>query len=76
MTLSSHPPTPDSAFIQPDPQDFEIVERGFGPLPLDAPQKEAAHRYRLAQATKILRLHGASAQQQTAGRHHYGEEPA
>ena len=41
-----------------------------------APEKEAAHRYRLAQATKILRLHGASAQQQTAGRHHYGEEPA
>ena len=45
-------------------------------VPTDAPEKEAAHRYRLAQATKILRLHGASAQQQTAGRHHYGEEPA
>ena len=40
MTLSSHPLTPDSAFIQPDPQDFEIVEREFGPLPLDAQKKK------------------------------------
>lgn len=31
MTLSSYSPTPDSAFIQPNPQDFEIVEREFGP---------------------------------------------
>jgi hypothetical protein len=48
--------TPDSANIQPEPEDFEAVVREFGPLPLDATEREAAHRYRLAQATKILRL--------------------
>ena len=48
--------TPDSAHIQPEPEDFEAVEREFGSLPLDATEQQAAHRYRLAQATKILRL--------------------
>ncbi len=52
--------TPDSVSIQPEPQDFEMVEREFGPLPLDASESEAAHRYRLAQATTILRLSGLS----------------
>jgi hypothetical protein len=52
--------TPDSVSIQPEPQDFEMVEREFGPLPLDASESEAAHRYRFAQATKILRLSGLS----------------
>ena len=45
--------TPDSAHIQPEPEDFEAVEREFGSLPLDATEQQAAHRYRLAQATKI-----------------------
>jgi hypothetical protein len=54
--------TPDSAHIQPEPEDFEAVEREFGPLPLDATEQEAVHRYRLAQATKILRLRIVSAQ--------------
>ncbi len=48
--------TPDSTPIQPEQQDFESVENEFGPLPLDATEQEAAHRYRLAQATKILRI--------------------
>jgi hypothetical protein len=47
--------TPDSAHIQPEPEDFEAVEREFGPLPPNATEQEAVHRYRLAQATKILR---------------------
>ena len=56
MTATSYSLTPDSASIQPEPQDFEAVEREFGPLPFDASEQEAAHRYRLAQATKILRI--------------------
>jgi hypothetical protein len=46
---------PDSVSIRPE-QDFETVDSEFGPLPLDATEKEAAHRYRLAQATNMLRL--------------------
>ena len=56
MTATSYSLTPDSASIQPEPQDFEAVEREFGPLPLDASEQEAAHRYRLVRATKILRI--------------------
>ncbi len=48
--------TPDSTSIQPEPQDFESVDTEFGPWPLDATEQEAWHRYRLAQATKILRI--------------------
>ena len=55
MAAKSYSLTPDSASIQPEPQDFETVEKEFGPLPLDASEQEAAHRYRLAQATKIIR---------------------
>ena len=60
MTATSYSLTPDSASIQPEPQDFEAVEREFGPFPLDASQQEAVHRYRLAQATKILRIFDSS----------------
>ena len=60
MTATSYSLTPDSASIQPEPQDFEAVEREFGPFPLDASQQEAIHRYRLAQATKILRMFNSS----------------
>ena len=56
MATKSYSLTPDSASIQPEPQDFETVEKEFGPLPLDASEQEAAHRYRLAQATKIIRI--------------------
>ena len=50
MAATSYSLTPDSVSIQPEPQDFEAVEKEFGPLPLDASEQEAAHRYRLAQA--------------------------
>ena len=60
MTATSYSLTPDSASIQPEPQDFEAVEREFGPFPLDASQQEAIHRYRFAQATKILRMFDSS----------------
>jgi hypothetical protein len=63
MTTERYLLTPDSAHIQPEPEDFEAVEREFGPLPLDVTEQEAVHRYRLAQATKILRLRVISAQQ-------------
>ena len=56
MVTKSYSLTPDSASIQPEPQDFETVEKEFGPLPLDASEQGAAHRYRLAQATKIIRI--------------------
>ncbi len=46
MTVTSYSLTPESASIQPEPQDFETIEREFGPLPLDATEKEAAHRSR------------------------------
>ena len=54
MATKSYSLTPDSASIQRELQDFETVEKEFGPLPLDASEQEAAHRYRLAQATKII----------------------
>jgi len=56
MVTKSYSLTPDSASIQPELQDFETEEKEFGPLPLDASEQETAHRYRLAQATKILRI--------------------
>jgi hypothetical protein len=56
MAATSYSLTPDSVSIQPEPQDFEAVEKELGPLPLDASEQEAAHRSRLAQATKILRI--------------------
>ena len=63
MIATSNSLTPGSASIQPEPQDFEAVEREFGPLPLDASEQEAAHRYRLAQATKILRIFDSNQRQ-------------
>jgi hypothetical protein len=69
MITESYSLTPDSAHIQPEPEDFEAVEREFGPLPLDATEQEAAHRYRLAQATKILRLRIVRRKEPTMRRH-------
>jgi hypothetical protein len=39
MATKSYSLTPDSASIQPEPQDFETVEKQFGPLPLDASEQ-------------------------------------
>ena len=41
--------------IKPDQQDFDTVEREYGPLPPNASQAELAERYRLAQAAKVIR---------------------
>jgi hypothetical protein len=43
--------------IEPDPQDYEAIEREHGPLPANASDAEHAHRYRLAQANKQIRLY-------------------
>ena len=63
MTVIGCSLTSDSASIQPDRQDFEMVEREVGPLSLDVPEKEAAHRYRLA---KALWHFGAGGEQRAA----------
>ena len=42
--------------IEPDPQDYDAVRREH-PLPANASDAEAGHRYRLAQATKLIRLY-------------------
>jgi len=41
--------------IKPDQQDFDAVEKEYGPLPPTATQAALAERYRLAQATKVIR---------------------
>jgi hypothetical protein len=41
--------------IKPDQQDFDAVEKGYGPLPQNASQAALAERYRLAQAAKVIR---------------------
>jgi len=41
--------------IKPDQQDFNAVEREYGPLPPTASQAAVAERYRLAQAAKVIR---------------------
>ena len=46
--------------IEPDPQDFEAVEREYGRLPRDASDAEYARHYRLAQAGKLMRLVGVT----------------
>jgi hypothetical protein len=43
--------------VEPDDQDFAEVERAHGRLPANATTAEHAHRYRLAIATKLARLH-------------------
>jgi hypothetical protein len=40
MTVIGCSLTSDSASIQPDRQDFEMVEGEVGPLSLDAPEKK------------------------------------
>ncbi|MEZ5787636.1 MAG: hypothetical protein R3D62_14460 [Xanthobacteraceae bacterium] len=42
--------------VRPDPTDFEFVHREYGPLPPNATTAEQADRYRLVQATALLRL--------------------
>ena len=41
--------------VKPDKQDFDAVEREYGPLPPTASEAARAERYRLAQAAKIIR---------------------
>jgi hypothetical protein len=41
--------------VKPDKQDFDAVEREYGPLPPTAGEAARAERYRLAQAAKIIR---------------------
>jgi hypothetical protein len=47
--------------IIPDQQDFEQIEKECGRLPEGASDEEAAERYRLAQANKIIRLFATAA---------------
>jgi hypothetical protein len=42
--------------IKPDQQDFDAVEKEYGPLPPNASQAALDERYRLAQAAKVIRL--------------------
>jgi hypothetical protein len=44
--------------VKPDQQDYTAIERTRGPLPKNATAQEAAERYRLAQANKLIRLYG------------------
>ena len=41
--------------IKPDRQDFDAVEKEYGPLPPNASQAALDERYRLAQAAKVIR---------------------
>jgi hypothetical protein len=41
--------------IKPDQQDFDAVEKEYGPLPPNPSQAALAERYRLAQAAKVIR---------------------
>ena len=41
--------------IKPDQQDFDAVEKEYGPLPPNPSQAAPAERYRLAQAAKVIR---------------------
>jgi hypothetical protein len=41
--------------IKPDQQDFNAVEKEYGPLPPNPSQAALAERYRLAQAAKVIR---------------------
>jgi hypothetical protein len=44
-----------SKAIKPDQQDYDAVEKEYGPLPPTASQAALAERYRLAQAAKVIR---------------------
>ena len=54
--MKRKPIKPDPQEIS-DPQDYDRIRREKGPLPANASDAEAAHRYRLAQATKLIRLY-------------------
>jgi hypothetical protein len=41
--------------IKPDQQDFDAVEKEYGPLAPTANRAALAERYRLAQAAKVVR---------------------
>jgi hypothetical protein len=41
--------------IKPDQQDFDAVEKEYGPLPPTASRAAVAERYGLAQAAKVIR---------------------
>jgi hypothetical protein len=43
--------------IKPDVEDYAAVTRDYGALPRTASDAECAHRYRLAIATKLIRLY-------------------
>jgi len=43
--------------IKPDLEDVEMIERECGPLPPNASDSQAAERYRLAAAVKLIRLY-------------------
>jgi hypothetical protein len=43
--------------IQPDPEDYEAIEREYGSLPSTATDREAAERYQIAQSRKLSRLY-------------------
>jgi hypothetical protein len=47
-------------FTKPDPKDFAEIERTHGPLAVDASDEQAAYRYQLATAAKLIRLFRAS----------------
>jgi hypothetical protein len=42
--------------VKPDQQDHTEIERKYGPLSANASDAEAAERYRLAQAARLIRL--------------------
>jgi hypothetical protein len=44
--------------IKPNQQDFDEVEKEYGPLPPNASQAALDERYRLAQAAKVIRQLG------------------
>jgi hypothetical protein len=41
--------------IKPEQQDFDAVEKEYGPLPPNPGRVALAERYRLAQAAKVIR---------------------
>jgi hypothetical protein len=41
--------------IKPEQQDFDAVEKEYGPLPPNPSRGALAERYRLAQAAKVIR---------------------
>jgi hypothetical protein len=52
--MTRHPKSEIRA-IKPNRQDFDAVEKEYGPLPATADKAALAERYRLAQAAKVIR---------------------